>query len=115
MSQQPLTEAIEHYLREIYKLGAGGEPVSVSALARAQEVSAASASAMVKKLAALELLEHEPYRGFHLTPAGEKVAIEVIRHHRHASGTADACTSSGRSGHARRRCGSPRRSDRISA
>ena len=82
MSQQPLTEAIEHYLREIYKLGAGGEPVSVSALARAQEVSAASASAMVKKLAALDLAEHAPYGGITLTPAGEQVALEVIRHHR---------------------------------
>jgi len=37
---------------------------------------------MVKKLAALELLEHEPYRGFRLTAAGEQVAVEVIRHHR---------------------------------
>ena len=37
---------------------------------------------MVKKLAALGLLEHEPYRAFRLTPAGERVALEVIRHHR---------------------------------
>jgi Mn-dependent transcriptional regulator len=37
---------------------------------------------MVKKLAALELAEHEPYRGVQLTPAGERVAVEVIRHHR---------------------------------
>src|SRR4051794_20996492 len=37
---------------------------------------------MAKKLAALELVEHEPYHGFALTPAGERVAIEVIRHHR---------------------------------
>jgi DtxR family transcriptional regulator, Mn-dependent transcriptional regulator len=56
--------------------------VSVSALARAQGVSTASASAMVKKLAALGLAEHEPYRGISLTPAGERVALEVIRHHR---------------------------------
>jgi DtxR family transcriptional regulator, Mn-dependent transcriptional regulator len=82
MSQEPLTEAIQHYLREIYKLGDAGEPVSVTALARAQEVSPASASAMVKKLAALGLAEHEPYRGISLTPAGERVALEVIRHHR---------------------------------
>ena len=82
MSQQPLTEAIQHYLREIYKLGEAGEPVSVTALARAQEVSPASASAMVKKLAALGLAEHEPYRGISLTAAGERVALEVIRHHR---------------------------------
>ena len=82
MSQEPLTEAIQHYLREIYKLGDAGEPVSVTALSRAQEVSPASASAMVKKLAALGLAEHEPYRGVSLTPAGERVALEVIRHHR---------------------------------
>jgi DtxR family Mn-dependent transcriptional regulator len=82
VSQQPLTEAIEHYLREIYKLGDGGEPASVTALARAQSVSPASASAMVKKLAALGLAEHAPYRGCTLTAAGERVALEVIRHHR---------------------------------
>jgi DtxR family transcriptional regulator, Mn-dependent transcriptional regulator len=82
VSQEPLTEAIQHYLREIYKLGPRDEPVSVSALARAQAVSPASASAMVKKLAALGLLEHEPYRGISLTAAGERVALEVIRHHR---------------------------------
>ena len=82
MSQQPLTEAIEHYLRELYKLGQSGEPVTVGALAKAQDVSAASASAMVKKLTALKLAEHPPYGGITLTPAGERVALEVIRHHR---------------------------------
>jgi DtxR family Mn-dependent transcriptional regulator len=82
MPQEPLTEAIQHYLREIYKLGQTDQRVSVTALARAQEVSPASASAMVKKLAALGLAEHAPYRGVSLTPAGERVALEVIRHHR---------------------------------
>jgi DtxR family Mn-dependent transcriptional regulator len=37
---------------------------------------------MVKKLAALGLAEHAPYRGVTLTHAGEQVALEVIRHHR---------------------------------
>ena len=82
MSQEPLTEAIQHYLREIYKLGQADERVSVTALARAQHVSPASASAMVKKLDALGLAEHIPYRGVSLTPSGERVALEVIRHHR---------------------------------
>jgi DtxR family Mn-dependent transcriptional regulator len=82
VSQVPLTESIQHYLREIYKLAQSGEPVGVGALARAQEVSPASASAMVKKLAALGLAKHPPYKGISLTPAGERVAIEVIRHHR---------------------------------
>jgi DtxR family Mn-dependent transcriptional regulator len=77
-----LSEAIQDYLKEIYKLQEANGRVTVTALAKRQGVSAASASAMAKKLAALDLLEHEPYRGFALTPAGERVAIEVIRHHR---------------------------------
>ena len=77
-----LTDAIQDYLKEIYKLAADGERVSTSALADRQGVSAASASAMVKKLAALELVELVPYRGVSLTRAGELVALEVIRHHR---------------------------------
>jgi DtxR family Mn-dependent transcriptional regulator len=30
----------------------------------------------------MKLVRHEPYHGVFLTPAGEKVALEVIRHHR---------------------------------
>ena len=56
--------------------------MTVTALARRLRVSPASASAMVKKLAALDLVDHAPYRGVELTPAGERVALEVIRHHR---------------------------------
>lgn len=82
MAKPGLTDAIQDYLREIYKLGEGGGRVSVTALAKRQGVSPASASAMVKKLAALELAVHQPYRGIELTPDGEKVALEVIRHHR---------------------------------
>ena len=82
MAKPGLTDAIQDYLREIYKLGADGNRVSVTALAKRQSVSPASASAMVKKLAALDLAVHQPYRGIALTNAGEKVALEVIRHHR---------------------------------
>jgi DtxR family Mn-dependent transcriptional regulator len=82
MAKPALTDAIQDYLREIYKLGADGTRVSVTALAKRQRVAPASASAMVKKLAALGLAQHQPYRGIALTAAGEKVALEVIRHHR---------------------------------
>jgi len=77
-----LSDAIQDYLREIYKLGVDGGRVSVTALAKRQGVSPASASAMVKKLAALELAVHQPYRGIARTSAGEQVALEGIRHHR---------------------------------
>ncbi len=82
MSRAPLSEAIQDYLKSVYKLEAANGRVTIGALARDKSVSPASASAMVKKLAALDLLEHEPYRGAHLTAAGERVALEVIRHHR---------------------------------
>ncbi len=82
MTKAPLSEAIQDYLKGIYKLQEGVERVAITALARDQGVSPASASAMVKKLAALGLLEHEPYRGARLSEAGERVAVEVIRHHR---------------------------------
>ncbi len=77
-----ISRSAQDYLKAIYKLAAETDRVSTSALARRQRVTAASASAMVKKLAALELAEHTPYRGVTLTHAGEQVAIEVIRHHR---------------------------------
>jgi len=83
VAKPALSDAIQDYLKEIYHLQADADGrVSVTALAREQKVSPASASAMVKKLAALDLVEHAPYRGVRLTRAGEKVAVEVIRHHR---------------------------------
>jgi DtxR family Mn-dependent transcriptional regulator len=82
MSKAALSESIQDYLKCVYKLQSAHERVTIGAIAKDQAVSAASASSMVKKLAALDLLEHEPYRGARLTPAGERVAIEVIRHHR---------------------------------
>jgi DtxR family transcriptional regulator, Mn-dependent transcriptional regulator len=82
VAKPPLSESIQDYLKEVYKLGSSGDLVTVTALARAVGVSAPSASAMLKKLAALDLLEHRPYKGVRLTAAGERVAVEVIRHHR---------------------------------
>jgi DtxR family Mn-dependent transcriptional regulator len=82
VAKQGLSESIQDYLKKLYHLQTGDGRVSVTALAREQHVSPASASAMVKKLGALGLVEHAPYRGVLLTPAGEKVAVEVIRHHR---------------------------------
>ena len=82
MSKAPLSESIQDYLKSMYKLQSEDGRVSIGALAKDQSVSPASASAMVKKLTALDLLEHEKYRGVRLTPSGERVALEVIRHHR---------------------------------
>ena len=77
------TAAIEDYLKGIYTLQHERKSlVSTSALAERMAVSAPAASAMVKKLASLGLVRHERYHGVSLTRAGERAAVEVIRHHR---------------------------------
>ena len=78
-----VSDAVQDYVKAIYSLhGRADEPVSTSALAERLAVSPASASAMVKRLASLGLVRREPYHGVELTQAGERVALEVIRHHR---------------------------------
>ncbi|HVL94467.1 MAG TPA: metal-dependent transcriptional regulator [Solirubrobacteraceae bacterium] len=78
------SEAVEDYAKAIYALGrrSGGEPVATNELAERLGVTPASASAMVKKLAELGLADHIPYRGVQLTAEGERLALEVLRHHR---------------------------------
>lgn len=78
------SEAIEDYAKAIYALQrrAEGGGVSTNDLAERLGVTPASVSAMVKKLAERGLADHEPYRGVQLTPDGERVALEVLRHHR---------------------------------
>ena len=80
-----LSPAIEDYLKSIYKLQQSGNPeqrVTTSVIAERLKVSAASATNMIKKLAEMHLLVHAPYQGVELTSAGEKIALETIRHHR---------------------------------
>ena len=76
-----VSESAQDYLKAIWKLQRSGE-MSTTALAEALEVSPASATAMLKKLATLGLVVHERYHGATLTPTGERMALEVVRHHR---------------------------------
>jgi DtxR family Mn-dependent transcriptional regulator len=78
----PLSQAVEDYLKAIYRIAERDRPVTTNGLAERLGVSAASVTNMMKRLARLRLVRHEPYRGVELTEAGEKVALEVIRHHR---------------------------------
>lgn len=81
--ERPKTEAIEDYAKAIYALSREHDgPVHNGELAARLGVTPATATAMLKRLDELSLVEHVPYKGVTLTPAGEKVALEVIRHHR---------------------------------
>jgi DtxR family Mn-dependent transcriptional regulator len=76
------SHAVEDCLKAIFILCQDGKGASTSALAERLGISPGAVTKMVKKLAGLRLAEHSPYRGVMLTAAGEKIALEVIRHHR---------------------------------
>ena len=82
-SGRELSGAVQDYAKAIWSLGQRtGEPVTTSALAARLGVSSASASAMTARLEAMGLVTREPYHGVELTRAGERAALEVVRHHR---------------------------------
>ena len=77
------TEAIEDYAKAIYALSRRRQgPVLNGEVAERLGVAPATATAMLKRLGELGLVEYLPYKGVTLTDAGEKVALETIRHHR---------------------------------
>lgn len=77
-----LSQALEDYLKVIYVLEADGEKATTTAIAQALDVSNASVTNMLKKLAGMNLIVHQSYKGAELSPAGKKVALEILRHHR---------------------------------
>jgi DtxR family transcriptional regulator, Mn-dependent transcriptional regulator len=79
---QKLSSAIEDYLKAIYVLQQQGAQVGTVQLAEHMGFKPASVSGMVKKLSEMHLVDHTPYYGVVLTPAGEKIALETLRHHR---------------------------------
>jgi DtxR family Mn-dependent transcriptional regulator len=76
------TLAEENYLKSIYHLSLNAASVSTNQIAALLNTSAASVTDMLKKLAEKQLINYARYQGVSLTPAGEKIAIHIIRKHR---------------------------------
>ena len=74
--------SVEDYIKIIYTARHDGPAVSTQELAERMGVSGPAVSKMLKRLTQLRLAVHTPYHGVDLTPAGEKMALEIIRHHR---------------------------------
>ncbi len=77
-----ITQSIQDYLKVIYKLAVNRKQVNTNAIAERLGVTQASVTSMLKKLSELNLIEYKPYYGVELTGGGEKIALEIIRHHR---------------------------------
>lgn len=82
--RENLTQSIEDYLKAIYELTGKDGRATTTKLADYLNVTPASVTGMVKKLAATKpaLLEYQKHRGVILTDHGREVAIEILRHHR---------------------------------
>jgi DtxR family Mn-dependent transcriptional regulator len=77
-----LSPSVEDYIKAIYKARSDTGNVATQDLAVRLGVSAPAVSKMMRRLAELRLISHAPYQSVELTPAGEKMALEIIRHHR---------------------------------
>jgi DtxR family transcriptional regulator, Mn-dependent transcriptional regulator len=76
-------QGAENYAKALYELqGREEAPVGTTAVAERLGVTPASASGMLRRLADEGVVEYMPYHGARLTPEGERIALEVIRHHR---------------------------------
>ena len=76
------TVATEDYLKAIYKLQRRTGLAANAAIAEELGVKPASVTGMVGKLVQMGLVRHAPYHGAQLTGEGERLALEVVRHHR---------------------------------
>lgn len=70
------------YLAEIYRIQDEHPEATLSQLADGMNVSLQAASRMIRRMADEGLILHEPYKGFQLTPKGERIALQVLRRHR---------------------------------
>jgi DtxR family Mn-dependent transcriptional regulator len=79
-----ITQSIQNYLKHIYELSESGSTASTNDLAGRLNIAPASVTGMLQRLASSKppLVVYKKHQGVTLTKAGQKAALEVIRHHR---------------------------------
>jgi DtxR family Mn-dependent transcriptional regulator len=75
---------VENYVKAIYQLCANdaGEPAATGQIAVTLAVSPGTVTSMLKTLSESNLATYTPYEGVRLTPAGNALALRVVRRHR---------------------------------
>jgi Mn-dependent DtxR family transcriptional regulator len=77
-----LSRSRQDYLKALYALAPGGEPVPTSRLAAQLGVSPPSVTHMLGRLAGERLVIHAPRAGARLTARGHREALGIVRRHR---------------------------------
>jgi DtxR family Mn-dependent transcriptional regulator len=76
------SKAVEDFLKAVYTLQQQNERVSTNTLSEVLKITAPSVTDMAQRMVAAGLVDYQKYRGVILTPAGEVIALKVIRRHR---------------------------------
>ncbi|NUO82695.1 FeoA domain-containing protein [candidate division KSB1 bacterium] len=77
------THSEENYIKAIWKLSQGENPVvTTNSIAASVNTKAASVSDMLRKLSEKKLIRYEKYQGVELTASGRKTALSIVRKHR---------------------------------
>ncbi|MDQ6780427.1 MAG: metal-dependent transcriptional regulator [Candidatus Eremiobacteraeota bacterium] len=82
LEEPEVSPNVEMYLKSIVRLYDGDEPVSTSAIAGELAISAASVSAMLKRLDAEGYVRHEGRHGVIPTAAGARIGAVTLRRQR---------------------------------
>ncbi|RMG78456.1 MAG: metal-dependent transcriptional regulator [Chloroflexi bacterium] len=76
------SKSVDDFLKAIWVLQQSGERVSTNALAERLGVKAPSVTDMARRMVDAGLVDYVRYKGVMLTPAGEEIALKIIRRHR---------------------------------
>lgn len=83
MSVEEITPVAQDYLKVIWSATEwGGPAIGTKELALRFSTTAANVSETVKRLAAQQLVDHQPYKPVVLTPRGTELALAMVRRHR---------------------------------
>jgi len=76
------TKNMEDFLETIFHLESEGRSAATQEIAQHLNISAASVTEYVKKLAGEKLVSYVPYKEVRLTAKGRTLAVDVVRRHR---------------------------------
>ena len=79
--QLALSESLEDYLETILELQTNNTVARSKDIAQKMNIKRGSVTGMLKKLAAQEFINYEPYGYVTLTPSGKKIAKEIEGRH----------------------------------
>ena len=81
-TRDTLTAPVEDYLKAIYAIETGTGSAATNDIAQRLDLTPASVSGMVRRLADQGLLAYERYHGVKLTESGRRAALRTLRRHR---------------------------------